>query len=229
MLNHAEAPRTAEIRRVGIRLREEYRDYAHDNKTDPLDELIFILLSIRTQAHVNEKVYRAFKKAFPNYHSVDRHSRHKLISLLRPAGLADQRAGYLLQILTRIRSDFGSCSLRNLQTLDDDSVEAYLLTLPGIGLKIARCIMLYSLNRAVFPVDTNCWRIACRLEWFPCEGNASECSRMVVNAYQGLIPNAWRYSLHVNLVSHGRLVCRNTRPRCGECVLLDLCPSAGTI
>ena len=35
-----------------------------------------------------------------------------------------------------------------------------------------------------------------------------------------------RYSLHINLVNHGRKVCKASRPHCGECVIEGLCPGA---
>ena len=60
---------------------------------------------------------------------------------------------------------FGRPTLAPLKRLSDMEVEGVLLSLPGVGVKVARCVLLYSLRRDVFPVDTHCWRVTCRLGW----------------------------------------------------------------
>lgn len=54
-------------------------------------------------------------------------------------------------------------SLSPLKKMTDSQIEKYLASLPGIGIKTAKCVMMYSFDRLVLPVDTHVWRIATRL------------------------------------------------------------------
>ncbi|MEE4276292.1 MAG: endonuclease III, partial [Thermoleophilia bacterium] len=59
------------------------------------------------------------------------------------------------------------------------------------------------------------------------DGVTAEQAHPLLTALAGPEP-AQIYAAHVDLVRHGRRVCHARRPRCGECVLAGLCPSAGT-
>ena len=113
--------------------------------------------------------------------------------------------------------------LHRLRVMADDEVERYLTSLPGVARKTALCVMLYTLGRAVLPVDTHVWRVAQRLDLAPADGWSEGRGR----ALEATIPTALRGSLHRTMIAHGRQVCRSRRPSCGSCVLADLCSAAG--
>jgi endonuclease III len=91
--------------------------------------------------------------------------------------------------------------------------------LPGVGVKTARCVMLYSLDRKVFPVDTHSIRL------FENLGIISSPLRFeyAQDPLQQLVPLDLRYSLHVNAVAHGRETCVPRAPKCDVCPIADLC------
>ena len=62
---------------------------------------------------------------------------------------------------------FGELSLKKLEEFNNDDALKFLESLPGISVKNARCILMYSLDRKVFPVDTHVWRICRRLGLTP--------------------------------------------------------------
>ncbi|MDP1593275.1 MAG: hypothetical protein Q8L80_03420 [Gallionella sp.] len=68
-------------------------------------------------------------------------------------------------LLDAVVARFGEPNLELLRSMSDQEAEDFLLALPGVGKKIARCVLMYSLGQQVFPVDTHCWRIARRLGW----------------------------------------------------------------
>jgi adenine-specific DNA glycosylase len=109
---------------------------------------------------------------------------------------------------------------------DDDRAYRYLVGLPGVSRKTALCIMMYSLRRQVFPVDTHVWRVARRLGWTPARPKPSEPQERLLEA---AIPAELRYTLHVNMMVHGRLVFLPYNPRCGACPLEDICPSRAQV
>ena len=189
------------------------------NKSDPLDELVFIILSQMTTSPSYERVFDRLKKAMPTWGILTETSASDLTSLIADAGLSGQRALRLKQIADRLARDFGEVSLSELADYDDVSARRYLTSLPGVGIKTAKCVMMYSLGRQVLPVDTHNARVATRLGLVTA-GSAAAIDRDL----SGVVPPALRFDFHVNAIAHGRAVCRAVTPRCDECVLLSLCP-----
>ena len=84
-------------------------------------------------------------------------------------------------------------------------------------------MLLFSLDRPFFPVDTHVHRIAARLGLVPPRANAVVAQALL----QRVVPDALMYELHMQLIRHGRHVCVARRPLCSECVLRDICPRVG--
>src|SRR3989338_3983917 len=114
-----------------------------------------------------------------------------------------------------------------IKKMSDEECEQFLSSLPGVGKKVARCVMLYSLNRQVFPVDSHCWRIANRLGWNKKTCNSKNYSVKDMDFLQELIPPTMRFSLHVNMVSHGRKICTARSPKCKACTINCYCLTNG--
>jgi len=141
---------------------------------------------------------------------------NKIAQVLKNAGLSNQKAKNLKLVLRKIKDDWDTLSLSKLKDFNDKELENYLLTLPGIGLKSARCIMMYSFGRKAFPVDSHCFRIIKRLGWIISKSKYTE---KVQDSVQKMIPKELRYRLHVNLIQHGRKVCLPYIPHCKECCI----------
>jgi len=135
-------------------------------------------------------------------------------------GLQNQKSAAAKEIVRRLVEDFGRPTLSPLKKMSDEDCEKFLTSLPGVGKKVARCVMLYSLNRQVFPVDAHCWRIAKRLNWVAINNNPTTKN---MDDLQEQIPPELRFSLHVNMVSHGRKICVARSPKCRECVIDAFC------
>ena len=204
-------------------MKERYRSPRLNNKDDPLDELVFIVLSQMTTSPSYERVFDRLKAAMPDWRSLTRTSAPEVASLIADAGLSGQRAVRLKQIADRLVVDFGEASLAGLADADDDAAQRYLTSLPGVGVKTAKCVMMYSLGRQVLPVDTHTARVATRLG-LVATGSAAAVDRDL----SAVVRPALRFDFHVNAVAHGRAVCRAVKPRCDDCVLSSLCPVGRT-
>lgn len=218
------APDPAAVHEI---LRERYRDWDHHNRCNPLDELLFILCSTRTQEDGYRGTYAALKQEFPTFEALAEAPARYIARPLAPGGLQRQKSRAIREICNRIMAHFGRLSLAPLRDMSDGECEAFLTSLPLVGKKVARCVMMYSLGRAVFPVDTHCWRIARRLGWVRSTQRDGHCSDRDMDRLQTKIPAELRFSLHVNFLSLGREFCGGQSPRCSECPLGGVCPRVG--
>lgn len=225
------------VRRVAELLESEYKLSRLGNKSNPLDELAYVLLCIRTSEAKLQEVYEAFKQRFPRWSEVAEASLPDIAKVISQGGLARQKARHLRAIARKLRRDFGRVTLRPLHDYSTQEAEEYLCSLPGVGIKAARCVLMYAMGRPVFPADTHCLRIMARLGWI--DGRAASyrefaemtqgCDRVasyIADAAQQGLPPALRHPLHVFFVQHGRQICR-PRPFCGDCVLREVCPQIG--
>jgi len=211
------------IARVERTLRQAYGRPRHHNKHEPLSELVFIVLSTQTREAEYRRTFSALWRRYRSWDRIRTAPAEEVESLIRFGGFAKRKVAMLKSLLSRIHADRGITSLRFLRGLSDDDAMRYLLSLPGVGPKTARCVLMYSLDRQVFPVDTHAWRISTRLGWVsggkhPDDRRSEDLERM--------IHPALRYSLHVTMVAHGRSVCR-ARPLCDRCVISRWCDAKG--
>ena len=196
-----------------------YRTPRLGNRRHPVSELIFIILSARTRANEHEAAFRTLRRAFRTWERVRDAPLRDLQHTIRSAGLSRIKARQIQALLRRLTVDFGSLSGHALRSMPTADLEEYLLSLPGVGLKTARCVMLYSLDRDVFPVDTHCMRLFHKLGLTPRRMRFEQAQ----DPLQSLVPTSIRYSLHVNTVAHGRRTCLPRAPRCGTCPIRTIC------
>ncbi len=189
------------------------------NKREPVSEIVFIILSARTRGTEHQAAFRRLRKEFGTWAAVRDAPLRRIQQAIQKAGLSRIKARQIREVLRRVTRDFGRLSSAPLRRLDDASLEHYLSSLPGLGIKSARCVMLYSLDRKVFPVDTHCMRL------FENLGIIGSPLRFEYgqDPLQNLVPLDLRYSLHVNAVAHGRETCIPGAPHCESCVIAHLC------
>lgn len=220
-------PPAPHIFEIAKRLRKEYKDFVHHNKKNPLDELVFILCSVKRSEKVYLNAFRTLKRVFPKYKMLADTPVRKLSEAVAWGGLQNQKALAVKAIIKTLIKQFGKPTLAPLKKMSDDECERFLVSLPGVGKKVARCVMLYSLNRQVFPVDSHCWRIANRLGWNKTTCNSKKCSEQDMDYLQKLTPPSIRFSLHVNMISHGRMICTARYPKCNTCAINQYCRQMG--
>jgi endonuclease-3 len=96
-----------------------------------------------------------------------------------------------------------------------------LVRLPGVGRKTANVVRAEALGLPGLPVDTHVLRLSRLL------GLTTETDPVKVEMeLNPMVPAAERGAFSLRIILHGRRVCIARRPRCGECVLAGICPSA---
>jgi endonuclease III len=215
-------PSVASVARI---LRDRYNDFPHHNPNNPLSDLLFIICSRKTNEKNYRASYRALRRAFSTFETLAAASADIIAASIAGGGLARQKAQQIKEIMGRLTSRFGRPTLAPLRRWTDHECEVFLTSLPGVGKKIARCVMMVALKRQVFPVDTHVWRISQRLGWVAPHRLGRTCSRRDMEVLQDRIPPVLRFSLHVNLLSLGREFCRAREPTCQGCPLSNVCPT----
>lgn len=221
---------TGLIERIDELLEARYHSADLFNLDDPLDETVFILLSQQTREAVYRRVFADLKRHYPQWADAASAPVKDLQAVLKPAGFQRRKARQLKDLLASVemanrKREVGPASepsadltLSFLKSMSDREAERFLTTLPGIGPKSARCVLSYSLDRPSFAVDTHVHRIFKRLGAVKSKGRKSD-----HDPFQEAVPENIRKRLHINLVHHGREICRSQHERCGECVLVSFC------
>ncbi|MFC1961512.1 endonuclease III domain-containing protein [Chloroflexota bacterium] len=211
------------IKRINTLLLSEYGSPRLGNPEDPLNDLVFLLLSPRTRYESHMRVYFALKEVCPDFSQLQNVSKQTLIQCVKESGLSKQKVERLIACMYDIEKKNGIVSLDNLKTMSEINAETFLRSLSGVGVKIARCVMMYTLGHKVFPVDINVFRILSRIRLIEKMDFKRDLTHDTI---QQLIPRKYRYDLHVNLVMHGRTTCLVRKPKCNQCVINDQCKFA---
>jgi DNA (cytosine-5)-methyltransferase 1 len=195
------------------------------NKADPTDELVYILLARHTREGAYQQAFEALKRRFSSWDDLLDAPREEVERLVYSGGLSGKKTAALYAALSKLRETFGRCTLEPAREWPDERLEEFLCSLPEVQRKSAYCIMMYSFGREVFPADTHVGRVLSRLGPYRELGldlqglDHKQLQRILAD----LMPPPLRYSLHVNLVEHGRAVCRAPKPLCDRCELRPFC------
>jgi endonuclease III len=209
-----------DVERVCASLKNEYGHSRLNNPKNPLDDLVYVIMSNRTLPKMARRTYRDLKKKYPKWDMVLESKTATVKKILAPAGLSSIRTAYIRKMLRIIRRDFNKCTLRPLKRWDEIKAFSYLASLPGVSEKVAKCVMMYTLGHKVLPVDVHVHRISRRLGWI--NKNRADQSHEQLEA---IIPPRLRYDYHVNCVMHGRKVCKANKPDCKNCCVKQYCRS----
>jgi endonuclease-3 len=210
----SKAAKAARARIILGRLKREYpeaRCALHHG--DAYQLLVATILSAQcTDARVN-MVTPAFFARYPSPEALARADREEVEELIRSTGFFRNKTRSLIGMAQALAADHRGEVPRTMEELR---------VLPGVGRKTANVVLgnAYGINEGV-TVDTHVTRLS-RLLGLTRHDDP-------VKIEQDLMPlfprEEWALLSHL-LIFHGRQVCIARRPRCPECVLADLCPSA---
>lgn len=203
------------------RLRAFYGPVTWKPRMEALEELVFTILTQHTSDVNAGKAFQRLKARFPHWEDLLHAPLDAIEEAIHSAGLARQKAPRIQQALRTIQERRGNLKLDFLQDMPLDEAKAWLRSLPGVGPKTAAIVLCFALGRPAMPVDTHVHRVARRLGLLAPRENAEKAHALLE---QAVAPEEV-YPFHVYLITHGRRVCKAQRPRCGACVLRDICPS----
>jgi endonuclease-3 len=185
----------------------------------PLDELVSTILSQNTNDTNRDRAFEALTEKFSDWKAVSDANAEEVIAAIRPAGLANQKGPRIQRVLEQISAERGSLDLSFLKEWEVEEAKDWLLRFKGVGPKTAAIVLLFSLGKPAFPVDTHVHRVSGRLDLRPEKMNADKTHDFLAD----LLPAESYYDMHLNLIRLGREICHARNPDCEACPLNHLC------
>ena len=211
------------LRTIVRRLERAYGPPPPPRRLPPLDELVLTILSQHTSDVNRDRAYADLRRRFTTWDEVADAPTPAIAKAVHRGGLGPTKAVRIKAVLRELREGGASLDDDTLRGEAPDTTWERLRALPGVGPKTAACVLLFSLGEPYFPVDTHVHRVAKRLGLVPANATAEQAQDILQRA----IPPELVYDLHLQLIRHGRAICRAPQPLCEECPLLDICPRIG--
>jgi endonuclease III len=181
----------------------------HDS---PFQLLTATILSAQTTDEMVNQVTPALFERFPTPEDLAHADPTEVETLVHKTGFFRQKTKSIIGMARAVDERFGG----EVPTELDD-----LVTLPGVGRKTGNVVRSVAFGLPGLPVDTHVGRLAKRLKL------TTETDPVKVEMdLNFLTPPDERGALSLRLILHGRRVCIARKPRCAECLLVDVCPSA---
>ncbi len=208
-------PRTPKgrTREVARRLSSEYPDaFCELDHRSPWELLVATILSAQTtDVRVNLVTPEVFRR-WPTAADLAAADPREVADVIRSTGFYQNKTRSLLGMAAAVEERFDG----NVPTRLDD-----LVTLPGVGRKTANVVRSVAFDLPGLPVDTHVGRLSRRLGLT--EHVDPVKAELELNGY---LPAAERGRFSLRMILHGRRVCLAKSPRCGDCVLENICPSS---
>ena len=217
---------SAQALEVSRRLTELYGEEPFSRK-DPMSMLVDIILSHRTRDEQTAAAYDTLLKHFGSWEAVRDAPTNEVEKTIANVNWPEVKAPRLQAIMHQITDERGSLNLDFLRDLSVEEGAAWLNRFEGVGPKTTACVLLFSCQKPILPVDVHVGRVSQRLGLIG-KKVTNEAAHTLL---QALLPQDARsiYDFHKALLRHGQRVCVYERPRCGKCAITNLCDYYKTV
>jgi endonuclease III len=185
---------------------------------DPLDTIIGTILSQNTNDNNSYKAYRNLKDNFSNWDELAVLYPHQIEKYIKVAGLGKQKSKAIYELLQTLKKRHKKLSLNYIKRKSDVQILQELTSYNGVGVKTASCVLLFSLDRNICPVDTHVHRTLNRIGLVKTNSPEKTFYSILNN-----IPDGIAHSFHTNLIRLGRQFCKPSVPNCPLCPISKIC------
>ena len=217
---------SAKALEVTQRLTNYYGEVPFSSK-DPMSQLVDIILSHRTRDEQTAAAYDNLLKRFGSWETVRDAPTEEVQDTIANVNWPEVKAPRLQFIMRQITEERGNLNLDFLCDLPVEESAAWLNRFEGVGPKTTACVLLFSCQQPLLPVDVHVHRVSIRLGLIGKKVSADNAHALL----QALLPRDARtiYNFHKALLRHGQRICVFERPRCSKCILTDLCDYYNTV
>ncbi len=177
---------------------------------NPFQLLVAVVLSAQcTDVRVNQITKELFKY-FPDAPSMAKASEEEIFNIIKSCSYPNNKSRYLKKIAEIIHNHYNDNIPNNRNEL---------MKLPGVGRKSANVVLSILYKEPVIAVDTHVFRVAKRIGLVK---NAKTPLDVELQLTKN-IPKELLYNAHHWFIIHGRYTCKAHKPRCNNCIIIDLC------
>jgi endonuclease III len=203
------------------RLLKTYGEIPLKPRREPMHELISTMLSHRTTQKNESSAFHRMWDRFGSWEAIRDAPVSELAQTIEQANFAEAKAPNIQAALRQIIDERGTASIDFLQDLPAQEGLAWLMDLPGVGIKTASLVLLFCFHKAVMPVDTHVHRVSQRVGLI---GPKVTPAAAHIVLLQLLPPDPHvLFNFHIALLKHGQQVCVWAVPRCERCPLTNIC------
>lgn len=199
-----------------------YGEFEQTPRYNALDELIFTVLTQHTSDLNAERAFVQLRETIPTWEEVMVADQQSIADAIFHGGMSNQKSKRIKDILATILERHGELEIEFLRNCELENARNWLVSLPGVGPKTAAVVMSFALGMPAFPVDTHIHRVSKRLGLIE-ENTTADAAHQIMERQ---VRPELRFQLHMQLITHGRQICKARRPLCGECPLSTDCPSS---
>jgi endonuclease-3 len=179
----------------------------------PFQHLIGTILSARCRDEVTDVVSRKLFERYPTAERLAAARPADVRRLIRSIGFYRMKAKYVIETARGLLREHGG---KVPETLEE------LTAFPGVGRKVANCVLVYAFGKPAIAVDTHVHRVSNRLGWV-----RTKSPDQTERALEPILPQEHWLEINELLVAHGKATCRPGRPLCDQCPVLRDCLQRG--
>ena len=184
----------------------------NERRVSPFRTLIGTILSARSRDEMTDVITEALFRRYPTARALARAERRAVEKILKPIGFYRTKASYVMETARMVEAAGG----RIPRTIEG------LMVYPGVGRKVANCVLVYAFGRQAIPVDTHVHRVSNRMGWMKTR-TPEETERRLT----ALVPRRLWPVINEALVAHGKAVCKPIGPTCDRCPVSRWCARVG--
>ncbi len=184
-------------------------DSAKIRKNYAFKTLIATMLSVRSRDETTIKVVENLWKVYSTPKALANAPLEELEILIKSSGTYRQKAKRIKETARIIHEEYEDVVPDNLDEL---------LKFPGVGRKVANCVLVVSFNKPAIPVDTHVHRISNRTGWV-----STKTPEKTEKALEGLFPRDTWTKINYTMVSFGKMICKPITPQCDRCPVRTWC------
>jgi len=182
-------------------------------KYEPFKVLISTILSARAKDEVTEVISEKLFEKYPTAEKLARANKKDVIKIIHRIGFYNAKSKNIINAAKMLLEKFGGKVPRTMEQL---------IELPGVGRKVANCVLVYSFGTPALPIDTHCHRIPNRLGWIRTK-TPEETEQKLMK----ILPRKHWLAFNDTFVTHGKTICVPISPFCSKCPVYNYCKRRG--
>ena len=182
-------------------------------KYDPFKVLISTILSARAKDEVTEIISEKLFEKYPTAERLAKANRKDVIKIIRRIGFYNTKSKNIINTAKMLLEKFNGKVPNKIEELTE---------LPGVGRKVANCVLVYAYKQDAIPVDTHVHRISNRLGWVKTKAPEETEKKL-----EKLAPRKHWQMINDTFVAHGKTICAPISPFCSKCPIHYYCKKVG--